>query len=115
MSTPTKLRCMPGTLPTFWWGWIIAPGWWLAQFEVRYALIPWACDHGHSWTVPAAGGVAWSISIALVLWSWRAQRRAQGRQPLAFLAAGGVWMTIFFSALILTQLLPDVFMDPCRQ
>jgi hypothetical protein len=64
------LPSQPGTLAAVWWGWIIAPGWWLAQFEARYALV---------------------------------------------LARGACWSAAFFAFLTLAQLLPDLFLDPCRR
>jgi hypothetical protein len=115
MNNPSSLACPHGTLSALWWGWIAAPAWWLIQFEVRYALVPWACAHGQRWLVPGAGVVALVVSIGFSSSAWRARRKTTGEQPLALLAIGRAWLSTLFGLLVLAQLLPDIFFDPCAQ
>ena len=114
MKPQSILAAAPGSLAALWWGWIIAPTWWLSQFELRYALVPWACRHEKPDLVPLVGMVAFAISLGLVGWAW-SNARKNGHEERAFLRHGGVGIAALFSFLILMQLLPDLFLGVCRQ
>src|SRR4051812_41504750 len=98
-----------GNLAALWWGWIAAPFWWLAQFEARYALVPWACHHGHRWVVLYLGLAALIGSVALIACAGRSDRKCTRDPPSSFLVRGGIWIAAFFALLVLVQMLPDVF------
>ena len=105
----------PGGLAALWRGWIAPPAWWLAQFEIRYAMVPWACRHDVRWLVPGFGVLALGVSLALTWWAGRTARRRTGEEPRSFLQTGAAWTAIFFALLVFTQLLPDLFIDPSQQ
>jgi len=115
MSDQATLPNPSGAKSALWVGWLGAPGWWLAQFEARYAFVPWCCTHGHRWWVFGLGGVALVGSIAIAAWAWRRQHRSTGDQPRTFLVVGSAWCATFFALLVLAQMLPDLFLDPCRK
>jgi hypothetical protein len=100
-------------IPTLWWGWIGAPTWWLLQFEIRYAGVPWACRHGLPQVIPVVGAGALLVSMMIVLWAWRAWPRARTATH-GFIALGGAWSATLFAFLVFAQLLPDFFLGPCR-
>lgn len=114
MNAPPVLRGSPVCLRAIWLGWIAAPAWWLAQFEVRYVFVPWACAHGQRWLVLGCGGLAFAASAALAAWAWRTRRASTGEEPATFLQRGAAWSAAFFSFVVLIQMLPDLFLDPCR-
>jgi hypothetical protein len=118
MSAPesSTLPSPSGELPAFWWGWIASPVWWLVQFQFRYAAVAWACAHGQRWIVLGFGALALAGSVALALWAWRFQRTfRREQQPSSFLTCGAAWITTGFALLVLAQMLPDFFLDPCRE
>jgi hypothetical protein len=103
----------PGSVAALWWGWIAPPAWWLAQFEIRYATVPWACHHGYRWLVLALGAAAFAIALLLTARAWQCRSAGSGR-PLSFLHAGGAGLAALFALVTLAQALPDFFLDPCR-
>jgi hypothetical protein len=109
------LDSSPGTLPALWLGWIGAPVWWLTQFEVRYILVQWACRHGQRWAVLQWGVAALAVSVGLAGWAWSVRGRNNAEAPAGFLRRGAAWSATFFTLLVLAQLVPDLFLDPCRQ
>lgn len=115
MKPSANLPGSPGALAALWWGWIGAPAWWFAQFEARYALVPWACRHDRRWLVLGFGAGAFVGSLALVAWAWRARRKSTGEEPQTFLAIGAVGTAVLFASLVLAQMVPDFFLGPCRQ
>jgi hypothetical protein len=115
MENQTSLACPHGTLSALWWGWIGAPAWWLIQFEARYALLPWACLHHYGWLIPGMGVLALGVSLLFALSAWSARRQTSGEQPVTFLIIGRAWMSTLCVLLVVAQLLPDLFFDPCRQ
>src|SRR3954471_9694600 len=115
MNDQPAIPCRPGEVAALWWGWLGAPSWWLTQFEIRYAFVPWACSHGHRWMVLGLGAVALAGSLALAIWAWWSLKKTRGGQPLSFLRLGAAWSATFFALLVLAQMLPDLFLDPCRR
>ncbi|HEU5078926.1 MAG TPA: hypothetical protein VFT72_06920 [Opitutaceae bacterium] len=98
-----------------WWGWILAPTWWLTQFEIRYALVHWSCARDHRGLVAGTGAAALVVAILIALWTWRYRASCRGEQPRTFVATGAVWTSVAFALLVAAQLLPDVFIDLCRR
>lgn len=100
-------------LVNLWWGWIAAPTCWLLQFELRYAGLPLACRHGWPQIIPLVGFVALAASSVIVIWTWRLRPRAESATH-RFIALGGAWSATLFAFLVFAQLLPDLFLGPCR-
>jgi|GEM_PF-1452926 len=93
-------------------GWLLPPVWWLTQFQVRYALVPWACKVGKPWSVPAVGLVA--LVVAGIFFVTAKTRAVRDREDTAKLVGQvGVWSSALFFVLIAAQLLPDLFVDGC--
>jgi hypothetical protein len=113
MNDRTALPSSPQNMRILWWGWIAPPIWWLAQFEVRYATVLWACHHGYRWLVLGIGFLALFGSSALALQVWRLERQVNGEESHGFLQQGAQWSTVFFALLVLAQILPDLFLGPC--
>ncbi|HEY9154736.1 MAG TPA: hypothetical protein VIM69_06370 [Opitutaceae bacterium] len=99
---------------SLWWGWLVAPTWWLTQFEVRYAFVRWACVRGQRGWIDGMGFAAVLISIVIVLWSVRCFRAAKGDEAMRFVSVGAIWISIGFAVLTAVQILPDLFIDVCR-
>jgi len=96
------------------------PSFWLLQFGVRYALVPWVCKTGHRWVLWAAG-VA-SVVVAAVFFvhalkRWRRLRRYP--PPLGdtsshpFLAVIGFGVAGLFLVAVIVQVVAHGFIDPC--
>jgi hypothetical protein len=114
MSAPLQSLPPRTASSAVWWGWVAAPAWWLGQFELRYALVPWACRAGHRWAIFGLGVVAFAGAVVLALWSWRAARAPQNGETSAFLHTGGAWMAAFSAFLVFVQAVPDLLLGPCR-
>ena len=99
---------------SLWWGWLVAPTWWLTQFEARYAFVHWSCTHDVRGLVPGLGLAAVVISIAIVLWSIRCFRAAKEDEAMRFIAVGAIWISVGFAILTAIQILPDLFIELCR-
>jgi hypothetical protein len=111
-SDSTPLQSEPGSVAALWIGWIGAPAWWLAQFELRYAAVSHACADGHRWLVAVIGIAALVVALGLVAWSgWKLRGAAPSGR---FIRIGGTALAAVFAGLVLLQLVPDLFLDPCR-
>jgi len=104
-----------GGLSALWIGWILAPTWWLTQFEVRYAAVGWACAHGFNAFVPGFG--IFAVLVGFIIWfaAYRSGRESDGLRAGGFLARGASWTALAFALLTAVQILPDLFIDLCRR
>lgn len=118
----------PGTEATrrdvvqLWTGILTGPVLWFAQQQICFVLVPWVCTHG---------GVIWLHLVTLVcllgtcgagLLAFTIRRREQhehdltpGQQRVHFMATLGVLSSLFFSALIVAQGIPNFVFDPCQR
>jgi hypothetical protein len=103
---------------------LLAPLAWLVFLEVEYALVPWACRHGHPrhplLFVVAALAFLLATASALLGWhEWRLAGRRRGDEPppggrAAFMALTGLGTSLIFTLLILSASAPFVILTPCE-
>ncbi len=100
-----------------------APLAWLLYLEINYALVPWACRHGHPrhpvlYLVATAALLAALASGALAWREWRlAGRRSSDEAPppgrAAFMALTGLANSALFALVILAAALPLAWLSAC--
>jgi hypothetical protein len=100
-----------------------APLAWLLYLEINYALVPWACRHGHArhpalYLVAAAALLAALASGALAWREWRlAGRRTSDDPPpsgrAAFMAITGLANSALFALVIVAAAVPLFWMSAC--
>jgi hypothetical protein len=112
------------SLGILWSGVLAAPVAFLLNLEINYALVPWACATGKTFTIHIASAA--TLILACVGWwlawqSWRSFNLAwpdgaQGVAPRArFLAAWGFLMSALFALVIIAQIIPTFMLGPCQR
>jgi hypothetical protein len=98
----------------------LGAGAWIANTQLNYALVPWACTHGNvaplvalaMALVAAAGGMlSWRTLAALP--ARRSFEDAEGGQPRRMLAALGVALAALFGLVIVLQGTAALVLDGC--
>lgn len=101
------------------------PALWFAQFQLRYALVPWCCANGNRsllW-LSSAASVGLAMGLVILAWmSWRstvspelAEQATIGQRRARFMALTGLMSGALFLLLIVAQAIPVAFVDPCIQ
>ena len=98
----------------------LGPGAWLANTQLNYALVPWACAHGNvaplvalaMALVATTGGVlSWRALAALP--ARRSLEDSDSGQPRRMLAALGVALAALFGLVIVLQGAAALVLDGC--
>ena len=106
-----------------WTGILAGPVAWLLQFEIRYALVPWACATGHLFALHLVtlGGLALAAAGGFIAWrEWqrcgKEWPQAKGGPPMRsrFMAVLGLLTSILFLLAILAQAIPSFILNPCQ-
>lgn len=116
------------TLPSGFTLWTVVLGpplLWFAQFQTRYALIPWSCANGNRFWLWSLSIAAMALAGALGAVAWICCRRSQlsesdappstERRRAHFMSLLGAMSAALFLLLIMAQALPLFFVDPCIQ
>jgi len=105
-----------------WAGLLGAPILWLAQFELRYALVTPACKQGSTLALHLVSVISLALMAGLALLAWRAYRSGtgplDGAHPPArarFLGLVGLWSCALFGLVTLAQWMPVFFQNPCYE
>jgi hypothetical protein len=94
---------------------------WLAQLQTAYALVPWACAHGHRFVLLAASLAALVTCGAggFVAWeSWpgsgdRLTGEPQGIEGARLMSLMGVALSVTFAVAVIASVIPILVLRPC--
>ena len=111
---------IPGGNFMLWMDLLASPFIWLCQFELSYALVPWACKGGHSLILRLAWIPFFLLIFGIGLLSLRDWGRlgaaADGSRAMArcrFMAALGIMVSALFALATLVQAAAIFILDPC--
>ena len=114
-----------GAAPAALWAGVLAgPLATLAQLQVNYALVLWACGAGREWALHLVALLALLVTVAAGLLSWRNWRRAgagwkddgAGVVPRSrFMAVVGVLISAFIALVVVAQWIPIFVYGPCER
>lgn len=106
-----------------WIGVLGGPLTWLASFEARFALAPWACTFQSKAALFGVAVVAILLCATFALLSWR-QWKLLGQQrvtaegsPIArenFMAVGGIVLSGGCLLIVLAQSIPELILGACQ-
>ena len=103
---------------------LAAPLAWLIFLQAEYALVPWACRHGHphhpALFVVAVLSLLVATASGLLGWrEWQRAERRRGDEPppagrAAFMALTGIGISLIFTLLILAASAPLLIFATCE-
>lgn len=106
-----------------WTGLLGGPVVWLASFEARFALAPWACTFQNKWALHAVAIAALMLCAGCALLSfqrWRAlgeQQPSPDAGPLprsTFLAILGIAISCGCGLIVIAQAIPEFVLGACE-
>ena len=115
--------CRPRKVFSLWTIFLGPAVLWLAQFQLIYSLVTWACATGRHHVIPLTSGISFLLAGGfgwLSFSNWRDARQPTGADPAhaerrrtRFMAQVGAMMTGLFALLIAAQGAAVLFFDPC--
>ena len=94
------------------------------DFQLRYALVPWACQRGLRWTLTAISAPLLLVAILGVILSrgdgegspgaGRSFRVFARQDDRRFLAILGMLLNAVFALSIIAIAIPDFYFKPCQ-
>ena len=123
MSEVANNEQAPANALALWTGILAGPVAWLLQFQIKYALVPWACASGHVFVLHLVtfGGLAIAAAGGFVAWrEWQRSGRewpktTGGPQMRSrFMAVLGLLISVLFFIVILAQGIPIFVLNPCQ-
>jgi hypothetical protein len=103
-----------------WIGAVAAPIAWAVQFLIIYALVPHVCKVGTSKSLHITSAFFILIGGAAGILSWwnlgrREHTFEEERESITFLGRMGIMTSALFTLIMLAQVIPTFFIDPCWQ
>jgi hypothetical protein len=103
-----------------WLGMLTAPVAWSIQFLIIYALVPHVCKVQKGISLHATSIIFITIGIASGFLAWRNLSQAnhsfdEERESILFLARLGIMTSALFTLVMIAQVIPTFFLDPCWQ
>src|SRR5206468_4207389 len=109
--SPIEPQPQPGRAIALWTG-ILGPAiLWLCQFELQFALVPWACSSGVGWPIHLIFAVSVLLAAACGAAAWRAREGAP--EYARFMAFGGAGLSGMFILTTVAQWITSVVLRPC--
>jgi hypothetical protein len=106
-----------------WIGVLGGPLAWLCSFEARFALAPWACTFQNKLALYVVTWIAIVVCGACAAIAWR-QWKALGEQGpspdagavprSAFMAIGGIVLSLGCCMIVIAQAIPEVVLGACE-
>lgn len=94
----------------------------LANLQLAYMMVPWACVRGVRWPLHIVPPVMLLLAAGVAMLAWRVWRRAgeddHGASPAArtrFMATVGLLGVALFTLAILAQWIPIFVLGPCQR
>ena len=103
-----------------WTGAVTAPVAWAIQFLIIYALVPHLCKVGASKSLHITSLTFIIIGIMAGVLSWwnlgqKEHSFEEERESIIFMGRLGIMTSALFTLIMLAQLIPTFFIDPCWQ
>jgi len=104
-----------------WFGMLGGPMGWALNQQISYSLVPQICKTGHHAWIHITSIVCLAIALSagvVALKSLRAQERpieqeeSDSARP-SFMAVLGIMSSLFFSLIIVAQIIAGFMVDPC--
>lgn len=95
-----------------WFGIAAGPLAFALDFQLRYALVPWACKTGARWAVTWISAPLLLVALLGLGASLAATKR--GREGGHLVAVLGVFLNAAFALSIIALTLPDFYFAPCQ-
>jgi hypothetical protein len=103
-----------------WVGMLSAPIAWSIQFLIIYALVPHVCKVQREFSLHVTSAIFIVIGIVSGALAWRNLSLAQHsfeeeRESILFLGRVGIMTSAMFTLIMIAQVIPTFFIDPCWQ
>lgn len=103
-----------------WAGALTAPIAWAIQFLIIYALVPHVCKVGFGRSLHVTSAIFIVIGVLGGLLSWRNIGQAEHsfeeeRESILFMSRLGLMTSALFTLIMIAQVIPTFFIDPCWQ
>lgn len=97
-----------------WTGVLLPPVAWAVDLTVRYALVPYICNHKTEWMLVAVTIVALIAALYGGASAWRGRKRAMSdAMRVRFMSIAGLFLSVFFAIVILANAVPHLYMRAC--
>jgi len=97
-----------------WFGNLSGPIALVIDFQLRYALVPYACEAGHRWMLTAISIPLAVVALLGALVSWRGLHAEDGDvMRIRFMAMSGIALSLLFALSIAALAIPDFYFRPC--
>jgi hypothetical protein len=112
MQTTKDIDIRPSSL-ALWSGILAGPFAWALVFELKYALVDYACRNHAHWLfwIFFLFGVAICAYGAFSAWGGMA---ADGSTRGRFMGIAGMALSIAFAIFIVAMSIPDIYLRPCE-
>jgi|tagenome__1003787_1003787.scaffolds.fasta_scaffold18979646_2 hypothetical protein len=103
-----------------WAGAVAAPIAWAVQFLIIYALVPHVCKVGASKSLHITSATFIVLGILAGILSWwnlgqKEHSFEEERESIIFMGRLGIMNSALFTLIMLAQVIPTFFIDPCWQ
>lgn len=97
-----------------WFGNLAGPAALIIDFQLRYALLPFACERGLRWMLTAISVPMLLVALTGALASWRGLHADDGNvMRIRFMAVSGMALSLLFALTIVAMAIPDFYFRPC--
>jgi hypothetical protein len=101
-----------------WVGAVTAPIAWGIQFLIIYALVPHVCKVGTGRSLHITSAIFIAVGIYAGVQSWRNLAKVEHtfeeeRESILFMSWLGLMTSALFTLLMVAQIIPSFFIDPC--
>ena len=103
-----------GRFAAAWIGVLGPPIIWLFQFEINYALVPFACANALRWPIYMVTLIALALAAGCGLMSWRTRAANDAPEYIRFMGLGGAVLATGFSLVIIAQGIAGIVLEPCQ-
>jgi hypothetical protein len=86
----------------------------IIDFQLRYALLPYACETGRRWMLTAISIPLLLVALTGALAGWRGLGARDGdAMRIRFMALSGLALSLVFALTIIAMAIPDFYFHPC--
>lgn len=112
METTKDIDIRPSSV-ALWSGILAGPFAWALVFELKYALIDYACRNHAHWLfgIFFLAGILICAFGAFSAWHGMA---ADGSTRARFMGIGGLALSVAFAIFIVAMSIPDIYLLPCE-